>query len=271
MDTTSSDFGQRLLKRLSTKQFKMQNNYDVKGKIALVTGANRGIGKTIVASLLNSGATKIYAAVRNPDTASSLIEAYGDRVAPIRIDLEDPGSITAAAEQAGDVQLVVNNAGVLRTAGPLADDAIQSLEFEMNINVYGLIRMAQAFAPVIKSNGGGAFVQLNSVASIKNFADFATYSASKAAAYSITQALRDHLKKDGITVLSVHPGPIATDMANAAGFGDIAEPASVVGDGIVSALKAGSFHLFPDSLAQQIGGLYQSFAENVIEAVQEEA
>jgi len=244
----------------------MKINYDIKGKTALVTGANRGIGKVIVESFLKHEAAKVYAAVRTLDKASPLIQQYGSRVAPILIDLDKPETITAAAVMAKDVQVVVNNAGVLRNSTPLDTEAIESLSFEMKINVFGLIRMAQAFAPVLKANGGGAFVQLNSVASMKCFPNFATYSASKAAAYSITQALGDLLKQQGAAVLSVHPGPIATEMSDAAGFSEIAEPPSLVADGIVAALKAGDFHLFPDSMAKEIGGAYESFSKNVVEA-----
>lgn len=241
-------------------------SFDIDGKVALVTGANRGIGKAIVESLLQHGAAKVYTAVRNVDSAAPLVEEHGDKVVPVELDLSNPDTIVAAAKTADDVQLVVNNAGVLRNANPLAEDAIDALQFEIDINVIGLIRMAQAFAPVLKSNGGGAFAQLNSVASIKNFADFATYSASKAASYSITQALRDVLDAQGTAVLSVHPGPIATDMADHAGLTEIAEPPSLVGDGIVAALKAGDFHVFPDTMAKQVGEAYHSFAENVVEA-----
>ncbi len=243
----------------------MKTNYNIENKVALVTGANRGIGKAIVESFLNHGALKVYAAVRNLNTASPLIEQYNDKIVPIKIDLDHPETITAAANQTKDVEVVVNNAGVLSVATPLDNNALDTLEHEMKINVGGLIRMAQAFAPILKANGGGAFVQLNSVASLKCFPGFSTYCASKAAAYSITQALREILGEQGTAVLSVHPGPIATDMATNAGLGEIAEPASLVGDGIVAALKAGEFHLFPDTMAKQIEGAYHDFAENVVE------
>jgi short-subunit dehydrogenase len=101
---------------------------------------------------------------------------------------------------------------------------------------------------------------------MKCFVGFSTYCASKAAAYSITQALRELLGDQGTQVLSVHPGPIATDMADSAGFGEMAEPTSLVSEGIIAALKAGDFHLFPDTLAKQIGDAYQSFAKNIVEA-----
>jgi NAD(P)-dependent dehydrogenase (short-subunit alcohol dehydrogenase family) len=241
-------------------------SFDISGKTVLITGANRGIGRSLVDVFLAHGAAKVYAAVRNPDSAAPLVEQYGEQVVPLALDLGDADSIEAAAEQAPDVEFVVNNAGVLTTTGPLDDDALDSLAFEIDINLYGLYRMARAFAPVLATNGGGAFAQLNSVVSIKSFASFATYSASKAAAYSLTQALRESLKAQGTHVLSVHPGPIATDMGDAAGLTAIAEPPSLVGEAIVAALAAGEFHVWPDSMAKQIGAVYQPFAENVIEA-----
>lgn len=244
--------------------------FDVKHKTVLVTGANRGIGKAILEEALRRGAKKVYAAVRNVDSASPLVAEHGDRVVPVRVDLEDPSSITAAAQAASDVDVVVNNAGVLKKSKVLDADAIDSLQYEMNVNVYGLMRVAQAFAPVLKANGGGAIAQLNSVASVRTFADFATYCASKAASYAITQGLRDSLREQGTHVVSVHPGPIQTDMGSEAGFDDIAESPVLVATALFDALAKGEFLAWPDSLAKQIGEAYQGFAENVIESEMEE-
>ncbi len=241
-------------------------SFNVSNKAALVTGANRGIGKSIVESLIEHGASKVYAAVRNIDSAQALVAAHGNKVVPIYVDMSKPDTIKAAANTASDVDLVINNAGILETASPLSENAVDAFQKEVDVNVYGLIHIAQAFAPILKQNGGGAFVQLNSVASMKNFADFATYSASKAAAYSLTQGLKDKLAEQGTHVVSVHPGPIDTDMANNAGLGEIAEPSSLVSESIISALKAGEFHAFPDSMAKMFEEQYSTFAKNIVEA-----
>ncbi len=239
---------------------------DVKGRTVLVTGANRGIGKAIVEEFLRAGAGKIYAAARNLESLNPLVASLGNQVIPVCIDLNRPDTITAAADLASDVEVVINNAGMLTVEDPLSIGAIDALQAEIEVNVFGLMRIARVFAPILKANGGGVLVQMNSVASMKNFADFATYSASKAAAYSITQALRDKLQKQGTQVLSVHPGPIATDMAHNAGLGEIAEPAVLVPQAILAAMKNGEFHVFPDTMAKQIAGAYQSFATNIVEA-----
>lgn len=244
----------------------MTNSININNKVALVTGANRGIGKIIAESFLENGAKKVYAAVRDPASANDLIEKYGNRVTAIKVDLAEPQTITNAAKEADDAEIVVNNAGVLTSTTPLDNNAIESLNFEMDVNVGGLIRMAQAFAPVLKQNGGGALIQLNSIASIKNFVPFTTYSASKAAAYSVTQSLRDLLSEQGTSVMSVHPGPIATDMGDAAGLSEIAEPATLVSDAIIKGLEQGKFHVFPDTMAKQVEGEYQNFATNIVEA-----
>jgi NADP-dependent 3-hydroxy acid dehydrogenase YdfG len=238
----------------------------IKDHNILITGANRGIGKAIVEKFLEEGAAKIYLAARDLESLNPLLTTYGDQVIPVHLDLNQPETITKAAELANDVEMVVNNAGMLTVESPLSENAIAALQMEMEVNVYGLMRVAQAFAPVLKANGGGVLIQLNSVASVKNFADFATYSASKAASYSITQGLRDKLREQGTFVMSVHPGPIDTDMANDAGMGEMAEPAVRVPEAILEALQNNEFHVFPDSMAKQIGNVYADFATNIVEA-----
>jgi len=243
---------------------------DPLGKTVLITGANRGIGLTLAEAFLDAGAAKVYAAVRKPASAQPLIDKYGEKVVALELDLTKPDTIAAAAKAAPDVEILVNNAGVLKASSPLADDALDNLDFEFDVNVKGLIRVAQAFAPVLKANGGGAFVQLNSIASVRCFASFATYAASKSASYSITQGLRDALADQGTQVLSVHPGPIDTEMAKAAGLEDT-DPPSVVADAVLAALKAGDFHAFPDKMAKQIWEAYQGFAQAVIEPAMQDA
>jgi NAD(P)-dependent dehydrogenase (short-subunit alcohol dehydrogenase family) len=237
----------------------------IENKVALVTGANRGIGKAIVESFLSHGAKKVYLAVRNPGSTRALEEKYRDKVVTVQADVSDGDSIKRLAEQATDVDIVVNNAGVLVPSSPLGENVEQALAKELDVNVFGLLRVANAFAEILENNQG-ALVQLNSVASIKNFADLSTYSASKAASYSLTQGLREKLGEKGVSVVSVHPGPIATDMAAEAGFPEGESPATV-SEGIVSALKAGEFHLFPDTMAKQFEAAYQSFSDNCVMAV----
>ncbi|HEC59943.1 hypothetical protein LCGC14_1849030 [marine sediment metagenome] len=236
----------------------------VKGKVALVTGANRGIGKAIVESFLNHGASKVYLAVRDPQSTKELEAQFGDKVITLQADVSDKASIIKLAAQAKDVDIVVNNAGIMRFASPLSDNVEEALTEELNINAFGLLRVANAFAEILEANKG-ALVQLNSIASLRTFGDISTYCASKAASYALTQGLREKLGEKGVSVLSVHPGPIATDMGASAGF-DGAPAATSVSEGIIAALESGDFHLFPDELAKQFEVAYQNFADNIITA-----
>ena len=236
----------------------------IENKVALITGANRGIGKSIVESFLNHGAKKVYLAVRNTASTKQLEEKYGDKVVTVRADLSDSKSIQEMAKETKDVDILVNNAGVGSPYPTIGSDVENDFAMQLEVNAFGLLRIANAFAETLEMNKG-ALVQLNSIASIKNFPQLSTYSASKAAAYSLTQGLRSEFKEKGVTVLSVHPGPIATDMGAAAGFNDGAAT-SVVSEGIVHALKAGDFHVFPDEMAKQFEGAYQGFSDNVVMA-----
>ncbi len=234
-------------------------------QVILVTGANRGIGKAIVAEAIARGGKKVYAAVRDLKSADPLVKEFGSKVVPVELDLSKPQTVIEAANQTSDVTIVVNNAGALTMTTALDEDAVSSLEYLVDVNVSGLIRVAQAFSPILKNNGGGVLAQVNSVVSTKAFPISATYSASKAASYAVTQALREQLRPQGTEVVSIHPGPIATDMGKEAGLENIAEPPSVVAEAFFDALQSKEFHVFPDTMAKQIWEQYRGYAESVIE------
>ena len=241
----------------------------------MVTGANRGIGKAFVESFLEHGASKVYAACRSVESAKA---AFGDRtetetLVPLRLDLSDPDRISEIATIATDVDIVVNNAGVLTRTTPLeGETAVEHLKFEMDINVYGFLRLASTFAPILSRKAGkGILVQVNSVASMRcAVANASTYSASKAASFSITQGLREELGARGVHVVSVHPGPIATDMiSDLPDLAAIAPPASTVSESLIDAITSPTslppFLVYPDPKAKALGRAYESFAQLVIE------
>uniref|UniRef100_A0A7S2YPD0 Uncharacterized protein n=1 Tax=Entomoneis paludosa TaxID=265537 RepID=A0A7S2YPD0_9STRA len=238
--------------------------FDVTGKVVLITGANRGIGSALVDTFLERGAKKVYGAVR--DLASLTVS--DERIVPLYLDLSIPSSIADAAKKSQDVDIVINNAGILLQAQPLDVDALSNLKQQMQVNVYGLIELAQQYAPILKVNGGGVLVQLNSLASFRSgFPQVSTYSASKAASYSITQSLKHQLAEQNTRVVSVHPGPIATDMIAAAGeeFIKMAEHPKNVALEVIQAIEDGSFHVFPDAKAKNLAVIVGPYTKEIIE------
>jgi NAD(P)-dependent dehydrogenase (short-subunit alcohol dehydrogenase family) len=177
----------------------------IEGSVALVTGANRGIGKAIAEELLTRGASRVYAGVRHVDPVTD------DRLVPVELDVTDPAQVAGAAERLNDLQIVVNNAGIGSGSTPLTANLDQA-RAELEVNYLGLASMTQAFAPVLAENGGGAFVNLLSVASWIAVPNLATYSASKSAAWSFTNAARVELARQGTKVVGVHVGFVDTDL-----------------------------------------------------------
>ena len=230
--------------------------FHIAGTTALVTGANRGIGRAIVQALLEKGAAKVYATARQPEALADLVAASGGRVVPLVLDVRRPEEVRAAAAAAGDVRLLINNAGVVaKLDGPLTDPAWQAAaRDEFEVNVLGLLSVTQAFAPILARNSGGAILNLASVASLVSFPVIATYSASKAAVHSLTQATRMMLAAQGTFVAGVYPGPIDTDMAREIQL-EKASPADTA-VAILEGLEAGTEEIFPDPFSQQIGALY---------------
>jgi NAD(P)-dependent dehydrogenase (short-subunit alcohol dehydrogenase family) len=230
--------------------------YSIKGKTALVTGANRGIGEAIVDALVAAGAAKVYAAARNINDLEKLRARHGARVVALQLDVTQATQIAAAASAGPDVQLLVNNAGFAGHVGGAFTDPqwITAGRQEMEVNFIGTFSVTQAFAPVLARNGGGAVVNIASVASFVNFALLASYSASKAAVHSLTQATRMMLKSQSTQVFGVYPGPIDTRMAEGIPF-DKTSPSDAA-RAIVAGIEAGVEEIFPDPMSQGMGAGY---------------
>jgi NAD(P)-dependent dehydrogenase (short-subunit alcohol dehydrogenase family) len=181
----------------------------IAGTHALVTGANRGLGKAYVEQLLHRGVARVYAAARNPDT----VEITDDRVIPIRLDVTNPKDVRAAASQCADVAVLINNAGAMLRTPLLAGPDLSAARVEMETNYFGTLEMCRAFAPVLARNGGGAVVNVLSVASWVTSPFNGSYGASKSAEWALTNAVRVELRSAGTLVVGVHAGWIDTDMA----------------------------------------------------------
>jgi NAD(P)-dependent dehydrogenase (short-subunit alcohol dehydrogenase family) len=211
--------------------------------VALVTGANRGLGKRFATDLLARGA-KVYAAARRPET----IDIPG--VVPVALDITDPESVRRAAEIASDVNVLVNNAGVSTQSGLLSGD-MDDIRLEMETHYFGTLQMIRAFAPVVENNGGGAILNVLSVLSWVHAAQFGAYSAAKAAGWALTDAAREELAPRGIHVAALHVGFMDTDMASFVPADQKVDP-SVVAAAALDGLFAGQPEILADELTRTV-------------------
>jgi NAD(P)-dependent dehydrogenase (short-subunit alcohol dehydrogenase family) len=231
---------------------------DISSCTALVTGANRGLGRHFSIELLRRGA-RVYAGARNPESVTI------DGVVPLAVDVTGPASVAAAADAAGDVTLLVNNAGITTDTNLFTGD-LDSARREMDTNFFGTLSVARAFTPVIERNGGGAILNVLSVLSWRSLPDTSGYCASKAAAWSMTNALRVELADRGILVTGLHVGLMDTDMA-AGEDAPKSEPAEVAVLA-VDAIAAGAYEILADDVSRAVQarlsagvpGLYPQFA-----------
>lgn len=221
-------------------------------QIVLVTGANRGLGREFVDQLLARGVTKVYAGARTPEA----IDLADPRVVPIQLDVTDLDSITRAAEVAGDVSIVVNNAGISLAAPVLGPDTA-GLRRELEVNLFGPLAVTSAFADAVAERSG-AVVNVASVLSW--LALGGSYSVSKAALWSATDSMRLELAPRGVQVVGVHMGYVDTDMAAGVDAPKTA-PADVVRQ-VLDGVEAGASEVMADEITRAIrGGLQQTVDE----------
>ena len=210
--------------------------------VVLVTGANRGIGAEFVAQLKERGASKIYAASRDGAIDIEGVEA-------ITLDITDPAQIEAAAAAAGDVTVLINNAGISTGTSVVSGD-VADIKREMDTNFWGPLLMTQAFAPILKANGGGAILNVVSALSWFTLPSAGAYAASKAAAWSLTDSARLELADQGIQVIGVHMGLVDTDMAASTDAPKIS-PAELAGAGL-DAIESGLDEVLGDDWSRLV-------------------
>jgi short-subunit dehydrogenase len=175
----------------------------ISGSVALISGANGGIGSVFAKELLARGAAKVYVAARDTTTLRELLSTGDSRLVALPLDVTDPDQVAAAASVASDVTLLVNNAGAAAFTGSISVDNLDNARREMDVNYFGLLALTRAFAPQLKATGGGAILNMLSMLSLVSLPVAATYSASKAAALSITRSVRAELAAQKTQVVGV--------------------------------------------------------------------
>ena len=216
----------------------------ISNTIALVTGANRGLGLAFSRELVRRGAVRVYGAARHPDQVTE------SAVTPVGLDITDQDQVAAVAARCSDVSLLVNNAGVMRASTFTGAPNLDAARAEMETNYFGTLAMCRAFAPVLAANGGGAIVNMLSVTSFYNNPFNSSYGASKAAGWSLTNGIRLELHHQGTLVVAVHAGFIDTDMA-ALASGPKDSPEDVVRQAL-DAVESGQVEVLADERTRTV-------------------
>jgi NAD(P)-dependent dehydrogenase (short-subunit alcohol dehydrogenase family) len=221
----------------------------IQDAVVLVTGGNRGIGEALVAEALARGARKVYAGAREPGSVTT------PGAVPLRLDVTDPATVAAAAEQAKDVTILINNAGISLGLDILTAD-LDHVRQEFEVNYFGALRMIQTFAPIIEANGGGHIQNINSalgLAVAPGFGHFTAYAATKAALLMATNGLRDTLPARGVQLSSLHVGFTDTDLVRAL---DVPKnPVEEVARKAIDGIEAGAAEVLADEISVQVKAL----------------
>lgn len=216
---------------------------------ALVTGANRGIGRELVRALLDAGVKKVYAAARDLKSLSATLAMDPRRVVALQLDVTNQQRMAELPQEVADTNLLINNAGVLDFGGIL-DVPLDAVRRDFETNFYGKLLMARTLAPAIERNGGGAIVNILSLVSLVSVPGLSGYNASKAAAWSMTLSLRASLAGKKISVIGVFPAGVDTDML--AGVDTPKASPVEVAKAIVAGIANDQEDIFPDAISSQV-------------------
>ena len=220
------------------------------GKKILVTGANGGIGTEIVKELLSRNADKVYAGARDESTLKELCALDNKRVVPIELDITKEGSVNRAANTCGDIDILINNAGLNNNLWLTSPTGFDSARQEMEVNYFGTLRMCRSFAPLLAAKDKGTIANVCSIIGMVSMPVNGTYCASKAAMHSLTQGLRGELAPRGVKLIGIYPGPVETRMTEGVNMPKTSpsDVAKAIVDGIINEETV----ILPDNMSREI-------------------
>lgn len=236
---------------------------EIRGSVALVTGANRGLGHAFVQALLTAGAKKVYVGAR------TLMKVADSRLHPVKLDITDSHDITNAMHLCQDVNILINNAGIMRSSPLLTAPSMEPAREEMETNYFGTLAMCRAFAPILKSNGEGALVNMLSVVSWFTNPFNGSYGASKAAEWALTNGARIELRKQGTLVVGVYAGFISTDMASHIEASEKSQPEDVATE-TIKAIAAGREEVLADASSRKFRAMLDTNPQALYQELQQE-
>ena len=240
----------------------MKKVISIKDSVALVSGANRGIGKAITEELLSKGIKKVYAGARKLESLTTLKEKYGNRLEPLQLDVTNQESVDSAAKVASDATMLINNAGTMAHGGFNSENMLESINQNMEVNVLGVARLTQAVLPNIENKPNATVATVYSVVGLGSMPMMNGYCISKAAVHSMIQGLRGELQESNVLVAGIYPGPIDTDMAKGFEGIELDKPENLAKN-VVIALEKGDEDIFPDVMSEQVKQAYGTTPKEV--------
>ena len=237
------------------------NKYNFIGKTALITGANRGIGRAFVEVLASLGVNTIYACARNITDLAELTENNPEVIKPIMLDVSNEEHVKLLVSKIDSLDILINNAGIINPSLCSSQDLISIARHEMDVNYFAPLQITQTLLPLLKKSNEAAIINISSIAAISSFPGIVSYSSTKAAIHSYTQGLRAELTGDNIRVIGVYPGPVDTRMTE----GWDVEKASPeqIATKTLNLLNTNLNSIFPDSFSEKMYSVFLDHPEKL--------